>query len=43
MTVNQSTALALYFRQLKRINSHLGDVATAVVNPFDRIGFKPKG
>ncbi|MDP7631873.1 MAG: phosphate uptake regulator PhoU [Candidatus Latescibacteria bacterium] len=42
MTVNQSTALALYFRQLKRINSHLGDVATAVVNPFDRIGFKPK-
>ncbi len=42
MTVNQSTALALYFRQLKRINSHLGDIATAVVNPFDRIGFKPK-
>ena len=42
VTANQSTALALYFRQLKRVNSHLGDVATAVVNPFDRIGFKPK-
>lgn len=39
----QAVALALYFRWLKRINSHLGDIATSVVNPFDRIGFKPKG
>ena len=38
----QAVSLALYFRWLKRINSHLGDIATSVVNPFDRIGFKPK-
>jgi len=25
---------------LKRINSHLRNVATSVVNPFDQIGFK---
>ena len=39
----QAVSLALYIRWLKRINSHLGDIATSVVNPFDRIGFKPKG
>ena len=38
----QAVSLALYFRWLKRINSHLGDIATSVVNPFHRIGFKPK-
>ena len=38
----QAVSLALYFRSLKRINSHLGDIATSVVNPFHRIGFKPK-
>lgn len=38
LTTAQAVALALYLRQLKRINGHLGDVATAVVNPFDRIG-----
>ncbi len=38
----QAVSLALYFRWLKRINSHLGDIATSVVYPFDRIGFKPK-
>jgi len=35
-------ALALYSRQLKRINSHLRNITTSVVNPFDRIGFDPK-
>lgn len=34
-------ALALYSRQLKRINSHLRNITTSVVNPFDRIGFDP--
>lgn len=38
----KNVALALYFRYLKRINSHLRNVATSVVNPFHRIGFKPK-
>lgn len=43
MSSGTAVRLALYFRWLKRINSHLGDIATSVVNPFDRIGFKPKG
>lgn len=38
----QAGALALYFRWLKRINSHLNNITTSVVNPFDRIGFVPK-
>lgn len=37
-----AVALALYFRWLKRINSHLRNIATSVVNPFDRIGFMPE-
>lgn len=37
-----AVSLALYFRYLKRINSHLRNIATSVVNPFDRIGFVPK-
>jgi len=37
-----AVSLALYFRWLKRINSHLRNIITSVVNPFDRIGFKPK-
>lgn len=37
-----AAALALYSRQLKRINSHLRNITTSVVNPFDRIGFSPK-
>jgi len=37
-----AVSLALYTRWLKRINSHLRNVVTGVVNPFDRIGFKPK-
>jgi phosphate uptake regulator len=37
-----AAALALYVRWLKRINSHLRNVTTSVVNPFDRIGFQPK-
>jgi len=34
-----AVALSLYFRFLKRINSHLRNIATSVVNPFDKIGF----
>ncbi len=37
-----ASALALYTRWLKRINSHLRNITTSVVNPFDRIGFEPK-
>jgi len=37
-----AVAIALYIRQLKRINAHLINIASSVVNPFHRIGFKPK-
>ncbi len=40
--LGDAVTLALYFRWLKRINSHLRNIVTSVVNPFDRIGFKPK-
>jgi phosphate uptake regulator len=35
--------IALYIRFLKRTNAHLTNVASAVVNPFPRIGFSEKG
>ncbi|HID30871.1 MAG TPA: hypothetical protein EYP19_12835 [Desulfobacterales bacterium] len=38
----EAVALALYLRWLKRINAHLRNIASSVVNPFDRLGFKPK-
>ena len=42
ITSGSSAALALYFRSLKRINGHLRNVVTSVINPFHRIGYKPK-
>lgn len=35
-------SIALYMRFLKRINAHLTNVATSIVNPFPRIGFSEK-
>lgn len=35
-------ALALYARYLKRINAHLTNIASAIVNPFPRISFREK-
>ncbi|MBC8193943.1 MAG: hypothetical protein ISR87_06945 [Candidatus Marinimicrobia bacterium] len=34
--------LVLYFRYLKRINAHLRNIISSVINPYDRIGFRPK-
>ena len=42
LSPGQSAALVLYLRWLKRLHSHLRDINTSVVNPFHRIGFKPK-
>ena len=42
ITPGDAAALAIYTRWLKRINSHLRNITTSVVNPFDRIGFEPK-
>jgi phosphate uptake regulator len=36
-----AVTLALYFRYLKRIQSHLRNVATSVSRPFHKIGFVP--
>jgi phosphate transport system protein len=37
-----AVSLALYYRFIKRINSHLRNIATSIVNPFDHIGFTHK-
>ena len=42
LTVGSAVSLAIYLRALKRIFSHLRNVTSSVVNPFHRIGFKPK-
>ena len=42
VTTCDAVTLALYFRFLKRINSHLRNVASSVVNPFHKIGFYKK-
>jgi phosphate uptake regulator len=39
---SDAVALALYLRYLKRIHSHLRNISTSVVNPFDHIGFTHK-
>ncbi|MFQ5988825.1 MAG: PhoU domain-containing protein [Candidatus Methylomirabilales bacterium] len=36
----ESVSVGLYARYLKRIQSHLLNIASSVVNPFERIGFK---
>jgi phosphate transport system protein len=38
----EAVTLALYFRYLKRIASHLTNIASSIVNPFPRIGFRRK-
>lgn len=42
LRVASAVALALYARYLKRINAHLANIASAIVNPFPRIGFREK-
>jgi hypothetical protein len=38
----EAAAITLYVRWLKRVNSHLRNIVTSVVNPFHRIGFEPR-
>ena len=35
-------ALVLLLRYFKRVNAHLTNVATTIINPFHRIGYRPK-
>lgn len=39
----QAVTTALYVRYLKRTSAHLMNIASSVVNPFDRIGFRLAG
>jgi phosphate transport system protein len=39
---SDAVSLALYTRYLKRINAHLANIASSMVNPFPRIGFREK-
>ena len=41
LTLHDAVILALAARFLKRISAHLSNLASSVVNPFDRIGFRP--
>jgi len=38
-----ATTVALYLRYLKRVSAHIKNVATSVVNPYHRIGYREKG
>lgn len=42
LTISSAVVYALYFRYLKRINAHLRNIISSVINPYDRIGYKPK-
>lgn len=42
LSASEAVSVALYARYLKRINAHLTNIASAVVNPFPRIGFRDK-
>ncbi|MBU0984057.1 MAG: hypothetical protein KKA42_09320 [candidate division Zixibacteria bacterium] len=42
LSTSDAVCLALYFRHLKRINAHLTNIVSAIVNPFPRIGFREK-
>lgn len=39
---SDAVTLALYSRFLKRISAHQMNIASSIVNPFDRIGFREK-
>ena len=39
---SDAIVLALYFRYLKRVAAHLTNIASSIVNPFPRIGFRAK-
>ena len=42
LSPGEYATLALYTRYLKRTSAHLTNIASSIVNPFHRIGFKPK-
>jgi len=43
LSAREAVIAALASRYTKRISAHLSNLASSVVNPFDRIGFRPGG
>jgi phosphate uptake regulator len=41
LRVREAVAYGLLFRYLKRISAHLRNIASGVVNPFHRLGYRP--
>ncbi|NOZ62729.1 MAG: hypothetical protein GXO74_13740 [Calditrichaeota bacterium] len=41
LQIKDAVALALYMRYLKRVASHLMNIATSLVNPFHKLGYRP--
>jgi phosphate uptake regulator len=41
LNAREVVVLALTIRFVKRVGAHLSNLASSVVNPFDRIGFRP--
>ena len=42
LSKGDAVTLALFIRYLKRVNGHLTNITSSIVNPFYRIGFQPK-
>jgi phosphate uptake regulator len=42
LTVREAVVYGLLFRYLKRVSAHARNIASSVVNPFHRLGFKPE-
>jgi len=42
LSTSDAVSLAMYARYLKRVNAHLTNIASSIVNPFPRIGFREK-
>ncbi len=40
ISAGDAASLGIYVRYLKRINAHLRNITSSIVNPFDRIGFQ---
>jgi len=43
LSPSEHASLVLYMRYLKRTAGHLSNIASSIVNPFTRIGFRPDG
>jgi len=42
LTVKEGIIYALLIRYLKRVGAHLKNIASSIVNPFHRLGYKPE-